>query len=482
MIHKHHASHLHYDLRLEIDGALASWAIPKGPSYDPTVKRLAVQTEDHPLAYGGFEGRIPEGQYGAGDSIIWDRGVFDTLPPGQASTQRRKGHLHLVFAGDKLKGSFHLVRTHRGGERKPRWLFFKSSSDMPDDAPKDLTAERPESVVSGRRATRGPAAAAQKRAQQGHRPAAADRLLATMVPPMLATLGDELPSPASEWILELKYDGYRALAAILGGDVAMWTRNRIDLCARFPSIAVALKQLVVGDAVLDGEIVALDKRGRPRFASVGQGGEILFVFDLLWLEGTDLRRTPIEQRRELLESLLAAAPDNIRLSERVTVTRGDWHQALARAGRRGFEGLVAKHVGSHYAAKRSPSWMKLKLDHRQEFAIVGYRRHSTHPRQVGALLLAVRERGIMRYAGKVGTGFNDATRRALFAELSQHISKTPTAADAERGAVTWVVPRLVAEVKFSEWTADHRLRHPVFVGLRPDKAPRDCAMERPRRK
>ena len=476
MVHKHHASHLHYDLRLEMDGALASWAIPKGPTYDPKIKRLAIQTEDHPLAYGNFEGRIPEGQYGAGDSIIWDRGFYDTLPPGLASAQRKKGHLHLVFAGDKLKGGFHLIRTNRGSGNKAQWLFFKSSSDMPEDAPKDLVEDRPESVVSGRRATRGPATVASKRHLKFRD---AKKLLASMFPPMLASLRDALPSPASEWILELKYDGYRAVAALAGGDVAMWTRNRIDLCQRFPSIAESLAKIAIGDAVLDGEIVALDKRKRPSFARIGEGNEQYFVFDLLWLQGCDLRRTPIERRRELLESLLAAAPDNIRASERLT---GDWQKALARSGKRGFEGLVAKRVGSHYEARRSSSWIKLKLGHRQELAIVGYRNHSSQDKQVGALLLGVMEHGHMRYAGKVGTGFNDATRRALFKELSRDISSTPTASDAPRAKVSWVKPRLVAEVSFSEWTADHRLRHPVFLGLRPDKSPRDCIRERALRK
>jgi DNA ligase D-like protein (predicted polymerase)/DNA ligase D-like protein (predicted ligase)/DNA ligase D-like protein (predicted 3'-phosphoesterase) len=475
MIHKHHARRLHYDLRLEMGGVLASWAIPKGPSYDPEQKRLAVETEDHPIAYGDFEGRIPEGEYGAGDSIIWDRGLYETVPPGQASAQREKGHLDLVFLGEKLKGHFHLIRTRSGPANKPQWLFFKAKDDLealPREAKRgDLVTDRPESVVSGRRITRGPVARRELRGP----PPAPELLLRRVFPPMLATSREHLPSDEKSWILEVKYDGYRAIAAISGRRLAMWTRNALDLTARFPALANSLERLVVGEAVLDGEIVALDRRGRPHFERLGEGGEQLYVFDLLHLDGRDLRGEPIEIRRELLAGLLAHPPPSVHLVETL---QGGVQGALDAMRRRGFEGIVAKRLGSRYEGRRSNAWMKLKVEHRQELAIIGYSVHSADPKQIGALFLGVVEGGVLRYAGKVGTGFSADTRRQLKSELLPDRVERPLVKDAPRmrGAV-WITPRRVAEVRFSEWTADGRLRHPVFVGLRVDKRPEECVRE-----
>lgn len=477
MVHKHHARRLHYDLRLEIGGALASWAVPKGPSLDPAEKRLAVQTEDHPLAYGSFEGRIPEGEYGAGDSIVWDRGWFETVPPGQAAAQREKGHLHLRFHGEKLRGDWHLVRTRPAGG-KQQWLLFKSRDEEADPA-RDLLRERPESVVSGRVLTRGPET---KAALSRIRPPP-EALLAPFLPPMLATLVEgRAPLPGSPPWCETKYDGFRALAAVSHGRVAIRSRNGLDLGGRFSHLAVALSRLVVGDAVLDGEVAVLDGQGVSRFELLQQGRDreaVYFCFDLLSLDGEDLRSLPLRERRDLLESLLANVEDPLRLGEVFHLGR---EEALSLARARGWEGVVAKDPASRWTNGRSASWKKYKILGSQELAVVGFTRTSTGGRAIGSLLLAAATDSGFRYAGKVGTGFSARDRSELFEALAREASAAPTVEDPPRvRGATWVPPRLVAEVRFTEWTADGLLRHPSFLGLRPDKSPRDTAREEPHR-
>ncbi len=477
MVHKHHATRLHYDLRLEMDGALASWAVPKGPSYDPGVKRLAVQTEDHPLEYGGFEGRIPDGEYGAGDSLIWDRGTYDTVPPGEASRQRAKGHLHLELRGEKLRGRWHLVRTGRSADGqaggKAQWLFFKAK-DETADPDYDVVAERPESVVSGRVAARGP----EKKAVLGAPRPAPEGLLERVFPPMLGTLVSRLPRDEEDWLLEPKYDGFRALCGLSAGRVALWSRNRLDLASRFPAVARALGRLVVGDAVIDGEIVAFDPRGAPRFQLLQQGAEpVLVAFDLLWLDGSDLRGRALQERRDLLESLLADAPPAVRLAERLA---GPGTHALAAAAARGYEGLIAKRRGSRYEGVRSRAWLKLKAVNAQEVAIVGFTRSKSQRDEIGALLVGAADAGGLRYAGKVGTGFSSRQRAEFRRELARDAVSAPRVAGAPRMRdATWLEPRLVAQVRFTEWTSDGKLRHPSFMGLRPDKSPGECVRETP---
>jgi bifunctional non-homologous end joining protein LigD len=470
MVHKHHARRLHYDLRLEMGGALASWAVPKGPSYDPAEKRLAVRTEDHPLAYGAFEGRIPDGEYGAGDSLIWDQGTYDTIPPGQAARQREKGHLALELHGEKLRGRWHLVRTREAGG-KEQWLLFKAKDEVADPA-FDVVAERPESVASGRRVTRGPVAA---RTLRAHHPPPMDLLLRVW-PPMLATLAKAKDLPG-EWVLEVKYDGFRALAGLSGGQLTLQSRNGLDLAPRFPAVARALSRLVVGEAVIDGEIVAFDRAGISRFQLLqGAGGALRYVaFDLLWHEGEDLRARPLEERQELLASLLAGAPEELVLAEPVA---GTVAEGLARARREGFEGLLAKRRGSPYRGGRGRDWLKLKVAGAQEVAIVGFTPITTGDRAIGALLVAVREGRGFRYAGKVGTGYTDAVRRALWKRLlPDRLEAAPATGAPRLREARWVKPRLVAQVAFAEWTADGRLRHPSFQGLRDDKRPEECVRE-----
>ncbi|MFL5273469.1 MAG: non-homologous end-joining DNA ligase [Anaeromyxobacteraceae bacterium] len=470
MVHKHHASRLHYDLRLEMEGVLASWSVPKGPSYDPSQKRLAVQTEDHPLPYGKFEGRIPDGEYGAGDSLIWEQGTWDTVPPGEAAKQKEKGHIVAELRGEKLRGRWHLVRTRPAGG-KQEWLFFKAKDEAADPS-YDVVAARPESVVSGRRVTRGPVTAKTLRAVH---PPPLD-LLVRVWPPMLATLSDAAGVRPGDR-LEVKYDGFRALSAVSGGKATVQSRNGLDLGGRFPAIQRVLPKLVVGEAVLDGELVAPGGEGSA-FQALHEAGDrvVYVVFDLLWLEGEDLRARPIEERRELLESLLATAPPELRVAEEV---EGPIDAALARARRERWEGVIAKRPGSAYEGRRSRDWLKVKVLGGQEFAIVGYTPITNGARAVGALLIAVREGDRYVFAGKVGTGYSNALRAELLRLLEPDVAAAPTAAGAPRMRdARWVTPRLVAEVAFTEWTADGKLRHPSFKRLRDDKKPEDCVRER----
>src|SRR5215472_8390151 len=471
MVHKHDATRLHYDIRLEIDGVLASWACPKGPSYDPAQKRLAVETEDHPLEYRDFEGRIPDGEYGAGDSIVWDRGTYDTVPPGQVHEQRRKGHLHLVLDGEKLKGGWHLVRTRPQGG-KSQWLLFKAK-DGTERAEYDVVAERPESVLSGRRVTRGPE---RQRNLRGVHPAP-DTLLARVWPPMLAVLAKGTPAPADRYVYEVKYDGYRALAAISGGKLSIRSRNDLDFAARFPWVVPALSQIVVGDAVLDGELVALDEAGVSRFQRLGDRDveHRYMVFDLLWLDGEDLRSRPLEERRELLESVMANTRPPLELAQRV---RGEEQSALAEAKRRGWEGLLAKLRGSPYVGTRSADWLKLKVLGTDELVIAGWTPISNGAAEIGALLVAARRDGRFVYAGKVGTGFDRAMRRRLLTLLKKDEVPRPAVEDAPRMRdARWVTPRHVAQLQFTEWTRDGKLRHPSFQGLREDKGAQEIGQD-----
>jgi bifunctional non-homologous end joining protein LigD len=475
VVHKHDASRLHYDVRLEIGGALASWSVPKGPSYDPAQKRLAIQTEDHPLEYGNFEGRIPDGEYGAGDSLIWDRGTYEVVPPGTAAEQLKKGHLRIRFHGQKLDGEWHLVRTSGEGP-KSQWLMFKAK-DGKEKPGYDVVAEGPESVVSGRVVTRGPERASVLRAP--HPPP--ETMLKQFLPPMLATLVEEPPPDEENWIVEHKYDGYRAISGLSTGRVAMWTRNGLDLISRFPAIARSLSQIVVGDAVVDGEIAVLDANGIPRFELIQQGRNdeaVLFGFDLLRLDGEDLRERPVEHRRDLLWSLFFNTPANLRFSEEL---HGHVPDLLKEVGKAGWEGLVLKRHGSHYQKGRSKDWLKIKAFATQELAIVGYvPGKGAAANGIGALLLAVNEGGELVYAGKVGTGFSSKQRKELLEELRKDEVDQPQVRGAPRMRdAHWVKPRLVAQVRFTEWTSDGKLRHPSFQGLRPDKTPMEVVREKP---
>jgi bifunctional non-homologous end joining protein LigD len=483
VIQKHDARRLHYDVRLEIDGAMASWAVPKGPSYDPTVRRLAVQTEDHPMEYNAFEGRIPDGEYGAGDVLIWDRGTYETVPPGVQREMMDKGHLHVRLFGDKLQGDWHLIRTDRkggddgaGGSGKAQWLFFKAK-DRLANAKYDVVVERPESVVSGRQGTRGPRRVGAS--EQGKSPRA---LLDAVGEPMLATAVTRIESQET-WLYEVKYDGYRLLACKAGSGVRLYSRRANDWTDRFRPIAEAVARLDARECVVDGEACVVDERGHPSFQALqawlaGEGGGALVgfaAFDLLWLDGRDLRGEPIEIRREHLEKLLAGQGPPLSLSRAV---EGDVVQLLEATRAAGLEGLMAKRKGSRYVGGRSTQWLKLRLSRRQDCAIIGWLPLSGAPGSMGALALAVVEDGKLVYAGRVGTGFDDRSRRALAERLEPDRIDAPAADGVPRTKdAHWVTPRLVCDCSFTEWTSDGSMRHPTFVGLREDKAPMDCVRD-----
>ncbi len=493
VVQKHDARRLHYDLRLEVDGAMVSWAVPKGPSFDPAVRRLAVQTEDHPMAYNAFEGRIPDGEYGAGDVLIWDRGTYETVPAGQQRAMLDKGHMHVRLQGEKLSGEWHVIRTNGKGRGddgtgqpgKAQWLLFKAKDRLANPG-YDVVVERPESVVSGRAATRGP-----RRIGASETGTSARALLDFAGELALATPGQKI-TRADDWLFEIKYDGYRLLGAKAGTDVRLHTRRANDWTDRFRAIAAGVASLPARECVVDGEAFVADAKGRPSFgalqdwlarAAIGEpkDGSILYaVFDLLWLDGRDLRAEPIEVRRELLEALVRGQPAPITLSRAVEGALPDLLRA-AKAG--GLEGLIAKRRGSPYVAGRSGHWLKLRFDKRQECAIAGYIPMAGTRDDVGALLLGVVDRaapGKLVFAGRVGTGFDARTRRDLAIRLSAAPSDGPAIEGAPKiKDARWVEPRLVCECAFSEWTRDGSMRQPRFLGLREDKTPLECIREEP---
>lgn len=494
VVQKHDARRLHYDFRLELDGTLKSWAVPKGPSLDPREKRLAVQVEDHPIAYADFEGSIPHGHYGAGDVIIWDRGTWQ--PHGDPRAGYQKGKLSFTLHGEKLAGDWHLVRTHlKGSGDKPQWLLIKEEDGSARPAEQYTVVEaEPASVVSGTRLAADadrPAPATAKRTPRRTRrqPAARDGdAIPDLLAPELATLVKE--PPQGDWLYEIKFDGYRLLARIRGGEVRLFTRNGNDWSARLPQQVDAIASLGLADTWLDGEIVVLNAKGAPDFQALQRAFDaqrsadiVYYLFDLPYCEGRDLRALPVERRRdELLRLLGKKRIGPLRYSEALDAE--DYRELLRNACAMSLEGVIGKRLGSPYAGRRTADWIKLKCRLRQEFVIAGY----SHPKGscsgFGALLLAVNENGALRYAGRVGTGFNQADLRSLHARLRRLERKRPPVTAMPPGAQTrdvhWVDPKLVCEVEFAEWTQDGLVRQAAFLALRTDKPPEEIVREIPR--
>lgn len=488
VVQKHWASRLHYDFRLELDGAMKSWAVPKGPSFDPTVKRMAVQVEDHPIAYNQFEGEIPKGQYGAGKVIIWDEGVW--TPLGDPRKGYRDGHLKFELQGAKLRGHWALVRMKKPDERQPAWLLIKERDDAArPETEFSVVDEMPDSVVPLRRKQPAKRAAASSAdgtpAESPRLPGVASELPKTLKP-QLATLVDGVPSSPGDWLYEVKYDGYRLVARVEAGEARLYTRNGHDWTSRLPHLAKALARLRA-DAWLDGEIVVLTDNGAPSFQALQNafdgertGGIDFFVFDLPFVAGRDLRGEPLTLRRNLLEQLVSGdLGKHVRLSATLDARPAD---LVATACRMGLEGVIGKRRDSRYVSRRSPDWIKLKCVKRQEFVIVGYTDSRGQRVGFGSLLLAVHdEDGSLRYAGNVGTGFDDRMLR----DLKQRMDALATAESAlanRRGVAGrphWIKPQLVAEVSFGEWTQSGHIRHSVFRGLREDKPARAITRERP---
>lgn len=480
VVQKHDATRLHYDLRLEHKGVLLSWAVPKDPSTDPSVKRLAIQTEDHPVSYLKFEGIIPEGQYGAGNVIVWDIGTYQAPPYKKVndlekmlSEQYKKGHIHLFFKGKKLKGEYSLVRTDQTNRH---WLFFKVH-----DKYAGSDGLGPESVLSGLTVDEvgegGKARKTRKKKKKEPTKKPLTRKGTDPFPepfsPMLATLTDKVFS-SKDWIYEVKYDGYRCLVFKKGPQVTLYSRNKIVLNNTYPKLVEAVKE-IPGDFVLDGEIIVADKTGGGSFALLqqylrsGKKGPIrLVVFDLLYFEGTDTTGMPLIQRKQFLEELLRPVKnESIHYSDHVE-EKGE--QYLAAAHKLGLEGIIAKRRDSPYRKnKRTAYWLKMKNVMDEDLVVVGLTPSTTSERAFGALLLAwPPENGKLRFAGKTGTGFRLKQTFELRKKLEKIATPKPPVETDEK-ALFWVQPKYYAVIKYSEITNDKKLRHPVFMGLRDDK-------------
>jgi bifunctional non-homologous end joining protein LigD len=510
VIQKHAASRLHYDFRLELDGVLKSWAVPKGPSLDPREKRLAVHVEDHPIDYGGFEGVIPKGQYGGGTVLLWDRGTWRP-EDGSPDTAYRKGSLKFTLDGEKLHGKWALVRMggRAAGEKRENWLLIKEKDDVArPGSGAAVVDENPLSVESGRDMTkiaaqadrvwdsrsgersppRKAAAPARHRARDPAALAGARkaRMPATLKP-QLATLVTSAPQ-GEEWLHEIKFDGYRILARLSGGDVTLMSRNGLDWTRKFPEIAAALGRLKIASAVLDGEIVALAENGQSSFArlqqalSAGDTGALVFhCFDLPYLGDRDLARVKLVERKAALRDLLAGGDGIIRYTDHQDARGPEFFQHACSLA---LEGIVSKQRDAPYVAGRSRSWLKVKCGNREEFVIIGFSDPGGTRQGFGSLLLGTHESdGTLRYAGRVGTGFDNALLGSLRKKLDALARKDKPVATLPKGTtirdVHWVAPKLVAEIGFTERTADGVLRHPTFIGLRADKAAREVVRESP---
>jgi bifunctional non-homologous end joining protein LigD len=481
VVHKHAARHLHFDLRLQMDGVLRSWAVPKGPSYDSADKRLAVLVEDHPLEYGDFEGLIPEGNYGAGAVIVWDRGRW--VPVEDPVAGMAKGKLLFELRGHKLRGLWTLVKLKRADKE---WLFIKERDEYTSATP----APPEESVLSGLtvedlKAGRTPADGL--RADLVRHGAPQRDIKPETAPLMLAESRDG-PFSDPAWLFELKLDGYRLLAARDGGPARLFSRNGNDLSACFPEVIRAVSGLPVNGLVLDGEVVALDDAGRPSFQRLQQRGKLTrsldirqgaidnpvtyFAFDLLAAEGFDLRPLPLIVRKELLKKLLPPA-GAIRYLDHF---EGDGELLYQQVQRLGLEGMVAKRADSQYRAGRSPCWFKIRTRQSDDFVVVGFTAPKGGRSGFGALFLGQYIDGMLTYTGRAGTGFSDRQLTEVHATLEKARRNDPPCGGPipkEKGT-TWVEPELVCEVEYTEVTEEGLLRQPVFVRFRDDKRPAEC--------
>jgi bifunctional non-homologous end joining protein LigD len=502
VVQMHAARRLHYDLRLELDGVLKSWAVPNGPSLIADKKRLAVQTEDHPMQYLEFEGNIPKGEYGGGAMIVWDRGRW--APEGDPHFGLNKGHLAFALEGTRLKGRFHLVRMkpRPPANKKNEWLLIKVDDAFARrEGERDITDEETTSHLSGR-TTEELAAQGEVRADHAARAGvvkarkaaipdvgkvrgAKKRLLPVFLEPSLASVCARPPS-GPKWVHEIKHDGYRIQARIDAGKIKLLTRTGLDWTERFKSIANALLALRLGSALIDGEIVVEDDNGRSSLgnlqAALSEGRQDrmrYYAFDLLYCEGFDLREATLLDRKALLEQVIAGAPAGIRFSEHLA--QHDGPTILEHTCRLGLEGIVSKRGDLPYRGGRGEHWLKSKCMLRQEFVIIGYIPSTAAPGTVGALLLGYYKDGKLHYAGRVGTGYSGSESRALRDALEKIGASKPALvnalpAGAEKG-VRWAKPQLVCEVEFRAWSRDQLILNSSFKGLREDEPAADVTLE-----
>ncbi|MFD1105334.1 DNA ligase D [Sphingobium olei] len=509
VVQKHDATRLHWDFRLEVDGVLKSWAVTKGPSTDPADKRLAVQTEDHPLSYGDFEGVIPQGEYGGGTVMLWDRGTWAPVE-GKSAADLKDGHLHFTLDGERMKGEWLLVRMkRRPGEKRDNWLLRKIDDAHAGEG--DILVERAlTSVLTGRsmaeiaadkagaqslKGAKGKAFGQKMQAARDHnakvarKPRRSAGKLPAVSSPQLATLVDAVPA-GNEWLHEIKFDGYRALIAAAGDKVRVSTRNGLDWTDKFGPLVRAIAALDLPPALIDGEIVAFGADGNPSFSALqdvlkrGHGAQRedtpfqFFAFDLLALDGTDMRPLPQIERKERLEALLGRAEPPIRVADHIIGAGEKLYQSLCAAGQ---EGIIAKRVDAPYRAGRTKNWVKVKCTRRQEFVVIGRVGSTARGRPFRSLLLAQHEGKTLVYKGKVGTGF-DTDMMTQLDQAMQPLAagKAPTDVPrTEARGATWLKPVLVAEIAFAEFTAEGRVRHASFLGLRGDKKAADVKPERP---
>lgn len=500
VIQKHDARRLHYDFRLEMDGVLKSWAVTRGPSLVPGEKRLAVHVEDHPLEYGGFEGTIPKGEYGGGTVIVWDRGTW--TPVGDAKRGYKKGHLEFELAGEKLGGRWHLVRmAGRRGEKRENWLLIKSEDEFArDEKAPDILEERPDSVLSGRviADVEGEAPGWSSKTGRIDPPAKTEDAVKPsaikgtrkaddpgFVPPALATLRAAAPT-GSRWLHEIKFDGYRLQAHISGGRARLLTRSGLDWTEKFgEALPKALADLPAKTAIIDGELVVEASGGASDFsalqADLSEGRSDRFryyAFDLIYLDGHDLRGAALVDRKDALKALVDGAGPALAFSEHFEI---EGEIILRHACRLSLEGVVSKLRAGKYPSGRSKDWIKSKCSDRQEFVVAGYVPSTTSTKAIGSLVLGYHGKDGLVHAGRVGTGFSREMAEDLYRRLERlRRDDSPFAAplDAEsRRGVRYVEPQLVAEVEFRSWTADRLLRHASFRGLREDKPAEEIVRE-----
>ena len=519
VIQKHWASHLHYDFRLELDGTLKSWAVPKGPSYDSRDKRMAVQVEDHPIAYAAFEGTIAEKQYGAGKVIIWDKGTWQPLDDPHAGYQA--GNLKFTLHGHKMHGKWVLVRMKGKGEQQAPWLLIKEKDDfarpaseysvvddMPDSVhtlalpkegkkvtePKEKKAlKEPKAMKVAALAARTPAGKSAAKTRTSRSEVLMDAMAARKahlpdtLSPQLATLVNTPPSMAHEWIFEIKFDGYRMLTRVDGEHITLLTRTGLDWSDKLGALRQALQKMALPDGWYDGEIVVHDENGRPDFGLLQRAFDgadtaaiVYFLFDAPYLNGVDMRAVPLEARRAALKAVLdksASVSGRVRFSDEFGA---DPQALVAAACKLGIEGVIGKRRDGRYVQGRSSDWIKLKCGQRQEFVVGGYTDPQGTRSSFGALLLGTYDQhGVLQYAGNVGSGFDEAGLRDLAARLGKlETAKSPFPPKAVAGRTPhWVKPTLVAEVRFAEWTAAGLVRQAVFQGLRADKVARAVKRE-----